>query len=121
MLYFMHSGIWLLLLPRLVIGDFTSNEIASWDRPRAALIRDNVYIEGGWMKTGTWKDGAWDIDSLTTANSSNGMLFKLDMHSPFGISTGEPPAMFESIPEAGVQNYIDGYMFADYDEFYAWG
>ncbi len=118
----MYSGIWLLLLPRLVIGDLTSNEIAYWDRPRAALIRDNVYIEGGWMKTGTWKDGAWDIDSLTTANSSNGMLFKLDMHSPFCISTDESPAMFESIPEDGVQNYyMDGYMFANYDEFYAWG
>ncbi|KAK5188130.1 hypothetical protein LTR92_011731, partial [Exophiala xenobiotica] len=122
MLYIMHSSITLFLLPGLVISNVTSNEIAYWDRPRAALIRDNVYIEGGWMQTGTWKDGGWDIDSLTTANSSNGMLFKLDMHSPFGISTGQSPAMFESIPEDGVQNYyIDGYMFADYNEFYAWG
>ncbi|KAJ9493569.1 hypothetical protein H2202_010964 [Exophiala xenobiotica] len=122
MLYFMHSSITLFLLPGLVISNVTSNEIAYWDRPRAALIRDNVYIEGGWMQTGTWKDGGWDIDSLTTANSSNGMLFKPDMHSPFGISTGQSPAMFESIPEDGVQNYyIDGYMFADYNEFYAWG
>ena len=114
-------GAWLLSLASLVASNFTAPEIASWDRPRAAVIRDNVYIEGGWMQTGNWTNGAWN-PRLTTVNPTDGMLFKLNLHRPFDISQHGTPALFETIPEYAVQNYyLDGHMFADYDEFYAWG
>jgi hypothetical protein len=115
-------GAWLLPLVCLVASNFTSNEIASWDRPRAAVIRDNVYIEGGWLQTGNWTNGAWDTKSLTTVNPTDGMLFQLSLHQPFDIAWDGKPALFQTIPEYAVQNfYMDGFMFADYNEFYAWG
>jgi hypothetical protein len=109
----------LLPLISLVSCDFTSRQIGSWDRPRAALIRDHFYLEGGWMQTGSYKDGAWQVN---TVKSSEGLLFKLSMNESFGISWDSPPAIFESINEGPVDNYyMDGFMFADYDEFYAYG
>ncbi|KIW36637.1 uncharacterized protein PV06_11149 [Exophiala oligosperma] len=118
----MKSTVWVYILVKKVICNFGSHEIAYWDRPRAALIRDNIYLEGGWMQTGTWKDGAWDLESLATVSPSYGMLFKLSLHNSFGTRAEDPPAWFEQIPEGGVKNYyLDGYMFADDDEFYAWG
>ncbi|EXJ59283.1 hypothetical protein A1O7_06715 [Cladophialophora yegresii CBS 114405] len=110
-------GTWLLPFVSLVVANFTSNELASWNRPRAALIRDNVYLEGGWLQTGNWTSGAWDAKTLSP---TDGLLFKLSMNRTFDIT--DNPAFFETIPEDAVQNfYLDGYMFADYDEFYAWG
>ncbi|OCT52343.1 hypothetical protein CLCR_08082 [Cladophialophora carrionii] len=111
---------WLLPFVSLVVANFTSHEIASWNRPRAALIRDNVYIEGGWIQTGNWTNGEWDTKTLETVNPTDGQLFKLSMNQSFDIN--DNPALFETIPEFAVQNfYMDGYMFADYNEFYAWG
>ncbi|EXJ71228.1 uncharacterized protein A1O5_05034 [Cladophialophora psammophila CBS 110553] len=43
------------------------------------------------------------------------------MHEPFD-TTKANPAIFQSINEGPISNYyLDGYMFADYDEFYAYG
>ena len=110
-----------ILLPLISLSssDFTSREIGSWDRPRAALIRDNFYLEGGWLQTGFYQNGQWNV---TTVKSDEGILFKLSMNKSFGISWDSPPAIFESINEGPVENpYLDGFMFADYDEFYAYG
>src|SRR5690348_10291554 len=110
----LQCGAWLLSLISLVAGNFTAHEIASWNRPRAALIRDNVYVEGGWMQTGNWSKEGWDVKSLQTVNPTEGMLFQLSMNRTFDIN--DTPARFDSIPEYAVQNfYMDGYMFADYD------
>ena len=115
-------GASLLSLVSVVAGNFTATEIAFWDRPRAAIIRDNVYIEGGWLQTGNFTNGSWDLKSLATFNPSDGLLFSLSLNQSFDIATDGTPALFETIPEYAVQNfYLDGYMFADYDEFYAWG
>lgn len=71
MLFSKKSTVWIYTLFNEAICNFTSHEIAYWDRPRAALIRDNIYLEGGWMQTGTWKDGAWDLESLATVSPSD--------------------------------------------------
>ena len=103
----------------LVSCDLTSRQIASWDRPRAALIRDDFYLEGGLINNGSYKGGKWQWSAF---KSSEGLLFKLSMNKSFGISWDSPPAVFESINEGPVDNfYMDGFMFADYDEFYAYG
>jgi hypothetical protein len=110
---------WLLSLVALASCDYTSKQIGSWDRPRASLIRDYVYLEGGKIQTGGWKDGAWGV---TTVTITQGALFNLSLHEAFGVYEDSAPAVFQSIPEAAVNNYyLDGYMFASYDEFYAWG
>jgi hypothetical protein len=113
-------GASLLSLAGIVAANFTSPEIGFWDRPRAALIRDNVYVEGGWLQTGNWTNGEWK--NLEAYNPTDGLLFKLSLNRTFDISRHDSPALFETIPEYSVQNfYLDGYMFADYDELYAWG
>ena len=116
-------GAWLLPIVSLVAANFTAPEIAYWDRPRAAVIRDNVYIEGGLIKTGNWTDkGGWDKASLETYNPTDGLLFTLSLNRSFDISSDSTPALFTTIPEYAIQNfYMDGFMFADYDELYAWG
>ncbi|KIX95117.1 uncharacterized protein Z520_09033 [Fonsecaea multimorphosa CBS 102226] len=110
---------WVFTLFSLVLCDHNSSNIGLWDRPRAALIRDHVYLEGGYMQTGVWSNGAWK--SLASATSSEGFLYKLSMHDAFD-TTKANPALFQSINEGPISNYyLDGYMFADYDEFYAYG
>ncbi|KIX01879.1 uncharacterized protein Z518_09606 [Rhinocladiella mackenziei CBS 650.93] len=92
--------------------NLTARDFVSWDRPRAALIRDHVYLEGGRIHH--------NLTDIVT--SSDGFLFKLNLHRSFGISGDSPPAVFESIDEGPITNYyVDGFMFADYDEFYAYG
>lgn len=109
----------LLCAASAVIGDLTSEQIGTWDRPRAALIRDYVYLEGGKMQTGAWENGSWVVK---TVSITNGALFNLSLHRAFDLTEDGPSATFESILEPAVNNfYLDGYMFADYDEFYAWG
>ena len=118
---FFLSQYWTLLLYAAsgVICDLTSEQIGTWDRPRAAVIRDYVYLEGGKMQTGSWEDGSWNVSTVTI---TNGALFNLSLHRGFGLLDDSPPALFEPILEAAVDNfYLDGFMFADYDEFYAWG
>jgi hypothetical protein len=104
------------------VTNYTSRQIAAWDRPRAAQIRDYVYLEGGDLQTGQFKNGAWDPSTLDLVNPTEGLLFNLSLHRAFGVDEGSPPAVFQAIPEPSITNYyFDGYMFADYNEFYAWG
>lgn len=98
-------------------SDLTSREIASWDRPRAALIRNNIYLHGGIIQNGSFIDGDWAESSsyLDTA------LFKLSLNDSFDIS-GDTPARFESIwKNNGGTLWLDGFMVADDDEFYTYG
>lgn len=107
----------LLVLP-LAAGDYNSSEICAWDRPRVAIVRDHIYLEGGWLQIP--RDGS--CKHLETATSSNGWLFNLSLHDSFDISNDDAPALFRSIDEGALSNfYFDGYMFADYDELYAFG
>ncbi|KIW15369.1 hypothetical protein PV08_05415 [Exophiala spinifera] len=122
MLLVLRYASWLLSLAVLASCDYTSKQIASWQRPRASLIRDYVYLEGGKIQTGSWDNQLqmWNTDDVVT--TTQGALFNLSLHKPFGANEGDDPAVFQSIPEVAVNNfYVDGFMFASYDEFYAWG
>ncbi|KIW31241.1 uncharacterized protein PV07_02905 [Cladophialophora immunda] len=119
MLSLLQCSAWVLTLFGFAFCDHNSANIGLWDRPRAALIRDNVYLEGGYMQTGIYVNGTWN--SLESSTSSEGFLYKLSMHDAFD-TTKANPAVFQSINEGPISNYyLDGYMFADYDEFYAYG
>lgn len=108
----------LLLLVPLITCDYNSSDICGWNRPRAALVRDYIYVEGGALSIG--ENGS--CAKRATPSSSIGWLFNLSLHEPFDISNQDNPASFESISEGAVTYfYLDGYMFADYDELYAWG
>ena len=110
---------WLFALFGLALCDHNSSNIAFWDRPRVAVVRDHVYLEGGYMQTGVWEKGAWA--DTQTAKSSHGFLYNLSLHVPFDMNKGSP-AIFQSMDEGYINNfYMDGFMFADYDELYAYG
>ena len=103
----------------LALCDQNSSNIAFWDRPRVAIIRDHVYLEGGYMQTGVWDKGAWS--NTENVVSTQGFLYNLSLHEPFD-TTKANPAIFQSMNEGYINNYyLDGYMFADYDELYAYG
>lgn len=79
-------------------------------------------MEGGEQQIGRWSDGVWNINQSAITTISNGVLFDLNLHQPFNISDKNAPALFVTLAETQISNYyVDGAMFADYNEFYAWG
>ena len=98
-------------------AELSSWKIAQWDRPRAALIRDNIYLDGGWIMIGNWTDGKW----ADTTDYRKDSILKLNLHEPFDIK-GATPAVFQTVEEGDPQvTWLDGWMFADWDEFYIYG
>lgn len=109
----------LCLTARLVLCEpvFTSERIARWNRPRAALIRNNIYLAGGQIDLSDYADGKFGQNE-PYVNSS---LLRLSLNESFDISGGNP-AGFESILEDNLDvTWLDGFMFADWDELYTYG
>ena len=102
----------------VVVSDLTSLEIAQWDRPRGAVIRHDIWLEGGWIQIANWTggdDGKWDGRPTTFKES---YLFKLSLNRSFDISDASSPARFQAMATNTVPTeWLDGFMFADYDEF----
>jgi hypothetical protein len=115
--------IFLFLFLRFCSCDLNSLEIASWDRPRAALIRNDIFLEGGQITTGNWSgptgsDLAWP----TTDNVVDSNIYRLSLNESFSLDGTNNPAQFhEVVGGYSAIPWFDGYMFADYDEFYTWG
>ncbi|ETN46419.1 uncharacterized protein HMPREF1541_00603 [Cyphellophora europaea CBS 101466] len=111
-----------LIGPSLSIYNLTSPEIAAWDKPRGALIRHDIFLEGGFLqKATTWSDSddAWDPAPRTVDDMS---LFKLSLNRSFDINDDKAPALFEGLEGNTIgTEWLDGYMFHDDDEFYAYG
>ncbi|KAI1618696.1 hypothetical protein EDD36DRAFT_39575 [Exophiala viscosa] len=120
MVFMTRHFLWLFALAVLVRCNYTSLQIGMWDRPRAAIIRYYVYLEGGQLQTGIWNETSASWDGIATIQK--GALFSLNLNQSFNVNDDNSPALFVSMDETQVTDfYVDGAMFADYDEFYAWG
>ena len=99
--------------------DLVPADIVTWDKPNGALIRTEVVIQGGVLRVpGNGKF------SGTSVQYDNGSLFKLDLNEPFDINNGGKPPRFEAMNDNGMKigtTAQDGWMFADYDEYYVYG
>lgn len=99
-----------------------------WDSPRAAVIRDSLYIDGGNL---WWTPGMNDGTYGPPTNDGNplGIVYVLNFSSPFDTTTGNITSTFTTISKAAAGStannigptYIDGTMFANYYNWITYG
>lgn len=112
-------ALFLIAFVDLSASDLTSFQVSSWIGPRAALIRDEIYVNGGELKTSNWTDGKWDPDPKAFMGTTT--IFKMSLKKPFDVD-GDTPAVFESVADdTSASVWVDGFMLADWDEWYTYG
>ncbi|KAL4734395.1 hypothetical protein BDV11DRAFT_209430 [Aspergillus similis] len=109
-------------------GDFLNqinSSICTWGQLRAAIIRDTVYLDGGFLvyERG-FSNGQVQPDS---DDNAEGLLYTLDLSKSFNTETDNLTALFDTFAKAGgiggniAPTYHDGVMFANDDMFYLYG
>jgi len=93
----------------------TQYDFCNWAQFRAAVVRDQVWIDGGEL----WTNGSKLVES--------GEFYYLNFSSPFDATTNLT-ALFNSKSKTGGQQptnidpiYVGGTMFANNYEFYLFG
>lgn len=100
-------------------SDLTSFQVTQWVGQRAALIREEIYVNGGQVRASNWTDGKWD--PAPDVYSSSTTIFKISLKKPFDID-GDTPTIFESVADDTTASvWMDGFMLADWDEWYTYG
>ncbi|KAG4418624.1 hypothetical protein IFR04_008249 [Cadophora malorum] len=103
--------------------------MCQWDSPRAAVVRDTLYIDGGYL---WWKPGLSDGSYATVVSDGNplGLVYMLNFSTPIKTSTDfNQSSIFTTLSKAsggGAANnigpqYYDGAMFANDYEWYTYG
>ncbi|KAF7559910.1 hypothetical protein G7046_g4238 [Stylonectria norvegica] len=108
-----------------------NTEICVWYQPRAALVRDMVYLDGGdiW-----WMPGLNDGTLGTAVNNGNfgGIILNYNLSMPFGKDTNVTGILLTDNlskarggtgenSNAAAPNYYDGGMLANDAEFFLYG
>ncbi|KAH6666293.1 hypothetical protein B0J14DRAFT_620459 [Halenospora varia] len=101
--------------------------MCQWDSPRAAVVRDTLYIDGGilWWQPGM-SDGS--LGSVISDGNPLGLVYLLNFSTPFN-TTSNISSIFTTVSKASnggaVNNigpqYYDGAMFANDYEWYTYG
>ncbi|EXJ78248.1 hypothetical protein A1O3_09409 [Capronia epimyces CBS 606.96] len=119
------------MLRLIAVGSFMSLvaaanvwRLSSWRQPRAAIVRDTLYIDGGDMYNATWDGSAW-VPGVTPqgAPQDQGLMYTLFFNKSFHIDT-DFWDLFEPLSTGGASNnplFRNGFMFADDYEFYTYG
>ncbi|KAL4985617.1 hypothetical protein BDW68DRAFT_164778 [Aspergillus falconensis] len=102
-----------------------NSSICTWGQLRAAIIRDTIYLDGGYLvyQRG-FSTGGVQVDSN---NNANGLLYTLDLSSSFNTETDNLTELFDTTAKAGgvagniAPTYQDGVMFANDNMFYLYG
>ncbi|KAF4970783.1 hypothetical protein FSARC_2253 [Fusarium sarcochroum] len=106
-------------------------EICIWKQPRAIMIRDMVYLDGGdiswtaWMNDGTTNTGA-------DPGNNEGIILNFNLSTPFNSSTNftkmllDDPALSKARGGSGnsngaAPNFLDGALLGNDDEFFLYG
>ncbi|KAH8681017.1 hypothetical protein BX600DRAFT_9398 [Xylariales sp. PMI_506] len=98
-----------------------------WQNPRAAVVRDTVYIDGGYL---WWVPGLEDgsFGGPTQDGNPLGLIYLLNFSQPFD-STTNYSSILGVLPKVSsgtaannlAPNYFDGGMLANDDEFFTYG
>ncbi|KAH7391537.1 hypothetical protein BKA64DRAFT_107644 [Cadophora sp. MPI-SDFR-AT-0126] len=103
--------------------------MCQWQSPRAAVVRDTLYIDGGYL---WWKPGLSDGSYGAVVSDGNplGLVYMLNFSTPFNTSQNfNLTSIFTTLSKAsggGAANnigpqYYDGAMFANDYEWYTYG
>lgn len=86
--------------------------IAGWYGCRAGLIRDSIYIEGGYIiDGGNWTNGQWKTASIM--NQTRGVLTILDLTVAFTASNySHALQLVRPFPDADRPNFVNGAGFS---------
>ncbi|KAL6862826.1 hypothetical protein ACO1O0_003064 [Amphichorda felina] len=107
-----------------------NTSICSWYQPRAALIRDTVYLDGG---TVYWTPGLSNgvYGSPESWGNPRGVIFSYNLSNPFDADTNVTKLLIENTISKAIggegnangaaPNFIDGGMLANDAEFYMYG
>ncbi|KAL5318176.1 hypothetical protein ACEPPN_013235 [Leptodophora sp. 'Broadleaf-Isolate-01'] len=101
--------------------------MCQWQSPRAAVVRDTLYIDGGYL---WWQPGMSDgsYGSVISDGNPLGLVYMLNFSTPFNTSQNLS-SIFTTLSKAaggGASNnigpqYYDGAMFANDYEWYTYG
>ncbi|KAL4767762.1 hypothetical protein BDW60DRAFT_199269 [Aspergillus nidulans var. acristatus] len=102
-----------------------NSSICTWGQLRAAIIRDTVYLDGGYLvyQRG-FSSGQAQVDAT---NNAEGLLYTLDLSQSFNTENDNLTALFDTFAKAGgiggniAPTYRDGVMFANDNMFYLYG
>ncbi|KAK3319276.1 hypothetical protein B0H66DRAFT_575753 [Apodospora peruviana] len=108
-------------------ADQVNTRICQWKQPRAALLRDTVYLDGGnlWWQPGL-KDGS--IGTIEDDGNPLGRIYTLNFSKPFKTHDNIT-ALFGTL-QKGLNggaasniapNYLDGALLANDHEFFLYG
>ncbi|KAH9908591.1 hypothetical protein F4778DRAFT_353408 [Xylariomycetidae sp. FL2044] len=97
-----------------------------WQAPRAAVLKDTVYIDGGYLY---WVPGMTDgsYGAPTQDNNPLGYMYTLNFSTPFNSSTNVSDILTPFSKSNGgaannlAPNYYDGALLANNDELYLYG
>ncbi|KAH7160955.1 hypothetical protein EDB81DRAFT_879293 [Dactylonectria macrodidyma] len=110
--------------------DQISTEICTWEQPRAALLRDMIYLDGGTIKwTPRFRDGK--IGTPVDNGNNKGVILNYNLSTPFDSDTNVTGILLkDNLSKArggagnsngAAPNFIDGGMLANNDEFFLYG
>lgn len=109
-----------------------STEICTWEQPRAALIRDTIYLDGGtiwWVPT--LNDGS--LGRPVDNGNNKGVVLSYNLSTPFDAKTNVTGILLEDEntmtkarggsgnSNGAAPNFVDGGMLANDDEFFLYG
>ncbi|KAF4450892.1 hypothetical protein F53441_6031 [Fusarium austroafricanum] len=108
-----------------------STEICTWKQPRAIMIRDMVYLDGGDIKWTAYMNDGKTITGLDTGNNE-GIILNFNLSTPFNTTTNvtkillDKPAMSKARGGSGnsngaAPNFIDGALLGNDAEFFLYG
>jgi hypothetical protein len=110
------------------VGDLTSR-IAFWRQPRAAVVRDTLYLDGGEMGTYLWDTSTknWATDDNNKVGDTplevSGIVYTLNFNKTFSVQDSFF-TLFDNLTSGPVKNnppFRSGFMFADDYELYTFG
>lgn len=108
-------------------GTVQASGFASWYGARSALIRDSIFIEGGFLSLGNWSADASGYGSPTMDKDSfTGMLYRFDLSLAFDPAHQERSLIktnYTRCPssEDCKPGYAWGSMFVDANGFVLYG
>jgi hypothetical protein len=121
------------LVLALSTAAYTQYIPCAWQRPRAGVVHDALYIDGGQYCMNTWNGTGWkEMGSPVFQDVVGGQMQMLNFSRSFEKSpvavenTTDILAPTESVPLTGggpydAPIYLDGAMFVDNYELYTYG
>jgi Kelch motif len=88
-------------------------QVCEWSGLRAAIVRDALYVNGGFMTT---------IVEVNGPSPFGGNVYALNLSRSFSTSNNDFSALFTMLSGSNITAvYMDGIMFANNDELYLYG